>query len=94
MASFSRSAVLQWDGEVMDGAGQVTAGSNAFAVAVTFPSTGGDPSGKTTPEELLAASHATCYGIERNPYSIQRQVHRPWWLDRGAGGVIPTTFQV
>jgi lipoyl-dependent peroxiredoxin len=63
MAKFSRHAVLQWDGEVMDGAGQVTAGSDAFAVAVTFPSTGGDPPGKTTPEELLAASHATCYGI-------------------------------
>jgi lipoyl-dependent peroxiredoxin len=28
-----------------------------------FPSVVGDPSGTTTPEELLAASHATCYGI-------------------------------
>jgi lipoyl-dependent peroxiredoxin len=63
MASLSRHAVLQWDGDVMQGAGQVTAGSDAFTVGVTFPSTGGEPLGKTTPEELLAASHATCYGI-------------------------------
>jgi lipoyl-dependent peroxiredoxin len=28
-----------------------------------FPSIAGDPAGTTTPEELLAASHATCYGI-------------------------------
>ncbi|MGH9158979.1 MAG: OsmC family protein [Vicinamibacteraceae bacterium] len=63
MASFSRHAVLQWDGDVMDGAGQVTAGSSAFTVPVTFPSTGGEPAARTTPEEMLAASHATCYGI-------------------------------
>jgi lipoyl-dependent peroxiredoxin len=63
MASFSRRAVLQWDGDVTDGAGHVTAGSSAFTVAVTFPRTGGEPAGNTTPEELLAASHATCYGI-------------------------------
>jgi hypothetical protein len=38
MASFSRHAVLKWDGEVMDGVGHVTAGSMVFTVAVTFPS--------------------------------------------------------
>jgi osmotically inducible protein OsmC len=63
MAHFSRRAVLEWSGEVMEGGGQVTAGSKAFAVAVTFPSTVGEPPGKSTPEEMLAASHATCYGI-------------------------------
>src|SRR5262245_39705887 len=63
MATFSRSAVLKWNGDVMDGAGVVTAGTGAFAVQATFPRTAGDALGKTTPEELLAASHATCYGI-------------------------------
>ena len=41
----------------------MTAGSRAFDVPVTFPSTAGEPAGKSTPEEMLAASHATCYGI-------------------------------
>jgi osmotically inducible protein OsmC len=63
MATFSRHAVLDWTGDVMDGVGQVTAGTGAFAVPATFPSTVGEAAGKTTPEELLAASHATCYGI-------------------------------
>ncbi len=63
MATLSRQAVLEWNGDVMDGAGQVTAGTGAFAVPATFPSTAGEAAGKTTPEELLAASHATCYGI-------------------------------
>jgi lipoyl-dependent peroxiredoxin len=63
MAIFSRRAVLEWNGDVLDGAGQVTAGTGAFAVPATFPSTSGEGVGKTTPEELLAASHATCYGI-------------------------------
>jgi lipoyl-dependent peroxiredoxin len=63
MATFSRQAVLEWNGDVMGGAGQVTAGTGAFAVPATFPSTAGEAAGKTTPEELLAASHATCYGI-------------------------------
>jgi len=63
MATFSRRAVLEWNGDVTDGAGNVTAGTRAFAVPATFPSTAGEAPGKTTPEELLAASHATCYGI-------------------------------
>jgi len=63
MATFSRHAVLEWNGDMMDGAGQVTAGTGAFAVPATFPSTAGEAAGKTTPEELVAASHAMCYGI-------------------------------
>ena len=63
MAVFSRRAVLQWEGEVAGGSGEVAAGSGAFTVGAMFPSIAGDPAGKTTPEELLAASHATCYGI-------------------------------
>jgi lipoyl-dependent peroxiredoxin len=63
MAVFSRRAVLQWEGEVPGGSGEVAAGSGAFTVGAMFPSIAGDPAGTTTPEELLAASHATCYGI-------------------------------
>jgi hypothetical protein len=48
MATFSRHAVLEWNGDVMDGAGQVTAGTGAFAVPATFPSIAGEAAGKTT----------------------------------------------
>lgn len=63
MATFSRSAEVRWTGDVMRGSGEAVAASGAFTVPVRFPSTLGEPPGKTTPEELLAASHATCFGI-------------------------------
>lgn len=61
--NFSRSATLDWNGDVLGGAGAVTADSESFSVPVTFPRLKGEPAGATTPEELLAAAHATCFGI-------------------------------
>lgn len=63
MATFSRDAVLDWTGDVMHGSGTVEAGTAAFAVPASFPKVAGEAPGMTTPEELLAASHAVCYGI-------------------------------
>jgi osmotically inducible protein OsmC len=37
------------------------ASSGAFELPVTLPSRIGDPEGKTSPEELLAAAHAACF---------------------------------
>ena len=61
--TFTRLAELRWEGDVLHGSGTIGAGSGAFAVAARFPSLRGEPPGTTTPEELLAASHAVCYGI-------------------------------
>jgi osmotically inducible protein OsmC len=72
MASFQRSATLEWTGDVVHGAGRVTAGSEAFALTATFPRLAGEPAGATTPEELLAASHATCFGIALRSVLAQR----------------------
>jgi osmotically inducible protein OsmC len=72
MASFSRSAVLDWTGDVARGSGRVAAGSAAFDVPATFPRLAGEPAGATTPEELLAASHATCFGIGLRSVLAQR----------------------
>ena len=63
MPSFSRRATLEWTGDVPRGSGRVAAGSSAFEVEATFPRLAGERAGATTPEELLAASHATCFGI-------------------------------
>ncbi len=63
MTTFTRRAELWWDGDLASGQGEVTGSSGAFTVPVRFPSIAGDPAGTTTPEELLAASHAACYGI-------------------------------
>ena len=63
IVEFERSAEITWNGDVVRGSGHVTALTRSFEVPVTFPSLRGEPQGVTTPEELLAASHATCYGI-------------------------------
>ena len=57
---------------MVKGSGQVAAGSGAFAIAATFPRLAGEPAGTTTPEELLAASHATCFGIALRSVLAQR----------------------
>src|SRR5215510_3198804 len=64
MASFARHADVDWNGGLLDGNGTVKAGSGAFSQSVTFPSRIAEhDDGKTTPEELLAASHAVCYAM-------------------------------
>jgi osmotically inducible protein OsmC len=64
MAEFSRHADVDWTGNLVNGTGTAAAGTGAFSLPVTFPSRiaeRGD--GKTTPEEMLAASHAVCYAM-------------------------------
>jgi osmotically inducible protein OsmC len=57
-----REAEVAWEGTVSRGAGVVSAASSgAFQLPVTIASRVGDPEGKTSPEELLAAAHASCY---------------------------------
>ena len=66
MATFSRSVEVDWTGPIMEGAGTAKAGSGAFNLPVSFPSRIGESAGKTSPEELMAASHASCYAMALN----------------------------
>ena len=50
----------------MEGKGEAKAGTGAFSLPVTFPSRIGEPGGKTSPEELMAAAHAACYAMALN----------------------------
>jgi osmotically inducible protein OsmC len=61
--TFSRTATIDWNGGLMDGGGVVKAGTGAFEVPVTFPRRIGEPEGVTSPEELIAAAHATCFAM-------------------------------
>src|SRR5215210_4402099 len=66
MAAFQRSVTVDWSGSIMEGKGVAKAGSGAFNLPVTFPSRIGEPSGTTSPEELMAASHAACFAMALN----------------------------
>ena len=61
--AFTRAAEVVWEGDVIRGSGRVRAAGGAFEAGVRFPTSRGEPDGVTSPEELLAASHAACYGI-------------------------------
>jgi lipoyl-dependent peroxiredoxin len=62
MPRIVREADVVWEGTVSRGSGVVSAvSSNAFELPATLASRVGDPEGKTSPEELLAAAHATCF---------------------------------
>ena len=61
MPHIERTARVTWDGNVARGAGTLDATSCAFAhLPFSLPSRIGDPGGKTSPEELLAAAHGGC----------------------------------
>jgi len=40
--------------------------TGAFSLPVSFPSRIGEPAGKTSPEELMAAAHAACFAMALN----------------------------
>src|SRR4030095_8456570 len=66
MATFTRHTDVDWQGSVTEGKGEAKAGTGAFSLPVSFPARIGDPGGKTSPEELMAAAHAACYAMALN----------------------------
>jgi osmotically inducible protein OsmC len=62
MPRIVREAAVRWHGTTSRGSGVVTASSSgAFELPITLASRAGDPEGKTSPEELIAAAHASCF---------------------------------
>lgn len=62
MPRIVREANVVWEGTTARGAGVVSAvSSGAFDLPITVASRVADPEGKTSPEELLAAAHASCF---------------------------------
>jgi osmotically inducible protein OsmC len=61
MPRIERTADVTWEGNVARGAGTLSAGSGAFSgLGYSLPTRIGQPEGKTSPEELLAAAHGGC----------------------------------
>jgi osmotically inducible protein OsmC len=62
MPRIVREAAVVWNGTTSRGSGVVSAASSgAFELPFTLASRVGDPEGKTSPEELIAAAHASCF---------------------------------
>jgi osmotically inducible protein OsmC len=64
MAIAERSAKTVWEGDLAHGSGTVNGASGALNdLEVTWASRTERSAGKTSPEELVAAAHASCFSM-------------------------------
>jgi osmotically inducible protein OsmC len=62
----TRTATVTWNGNLATGSGTVSAGtSQLFSdLPVSWAARTEAPAGQTSPEELLAAAHASCFSMQ------------------------------
>ena len=76
-----RRAQASWEGNLTKGSGRVKAGSGAIAeVPVTWASRVERSDGKTSPEELVAMAHASCYAMAFS-HTLSEAGHVPERVD-------------
>jgi lipoyl-dependent peroxiredoxin len=66
MMATERTASVTWQGSLMEGSGSIdSVGSGAFGpLEISWASRAeSEPSGQTSPEELIAAAHASCFSM-------------------------------
>jgi osmotically inducible protein OsmC len=61
----TRRAAATWSGDLLSGRGTVTAATTGVFtdLPTTWAARTGEPEGVTSPEELLAAAHASCFSM-------------------------------
>ena len=58
----TRTAQAHWKGSLLEGGGQVTLESSGIGTYdVSWPARTEEPNGVTSPEELIAAAHSSCF---------------------------------
>ena len=85
-----RKAEVTWQGDLMSGNGRIdSVTSGAFGgLDVSWPARSEEPEGKTSPEELIAAAHATCFSMALS-HGLAQAGHPPEELKTSA----TVTFQ-
>jgi osmotically inducible protein OsmC len=80
-----RKAEVTWQGDLMSGSGRVdTVTSGAIGgLDVSWPARSEQPNGKTSPEELIAAAHATCFSMALS-HGLAQAGHAPEALKTSA----------
>lgn len=60
----TRMATTNWEGTLFEGSGKVTLESSGLGTFdVSWPARTEEPNGKTSPEELIAAAHSSCFSM-------------------------------
>ncbi|MER6947971.1 OsmC family protein [Nonomuraea sp. NPDC000554] len=96
----TRTATTQWKGALLDGSGTVsldTSGVGTFEVS--WASRAEQANGKTSPEELIAAAHSSCFsmalshglaGAGTPPESLQTSADVTFQPGEGITGIVLT----
>ena len=73
-----RKANVTWRGDLMTGSGRIDdATSGAFGgLDVSWDARSAEPDGNTSPEELIAAAHATCFAMALSN-GLKKSGHAP-----------------
>ncbi len=76
-----RTAKTHWEGSLFEGAGKVTLESSGLGTYdVSWPARAEEPNGKTSPEELIAAAHSSCFSMALS-LGLDKAGHAPTALD-------------
>jgi osmotically inducible protein OsmC len=60
----TRNATTTWEGNLLEGSGRVELQSSGIGTFdVSWPSRAEEANGKTSPEELIAAAHSSCFSM-------------------------------
>jgi lipoyl-dependent peroxiredoxin len=60
-----RTAEAHWEGSLFEGQGEVDLVSSGMgSFETSWPARAEQPNGKTSPEELIAAAHSTCFSMQ------------------------------
>jgi len=85
----TRTANAHWEGSLMEGKGQVSLDSSGIGTYdVSWPARAEEPNGVTSPEELIAAAHSTCFSMALSN-ELSKAGHRVETIDTRA----EVTFQ-
>ena len=80
----TRKASTSWAGGLADGKGTVTLESSGIgSYDVSWPARSEEPNGKTSPEELIAAAHSSCFSMALSNV-LGKQGHPPTKLETSA----------
>ena len=80
----TRTATTRWEGSLTEGAGKVTMQSSGLGTYdVSWPARAEEPNGKTSPEELIAAAHSSCFSMALSG-ALAKQGTPPTSLDTKA----------
>ncbi|MER7948065.1 OsmC family protein [Streptomyces sp. NPDC096079] len=92
-----RHAHTVWQGDLLKGSGVVTLDSSGLgSYDVSWPARSEEPNGKTSPEELIAAAHSSCYsmalsnglaGAEHPPTRLETKADVTFQPGKGITGI-------